>query len=482
MKKLFTLLTLLCAVTGVWAQVTLVDVDFTSSEWQGATFSQGNTSTPDVINGISFYCKNSSKQFSVSEKGLVFPGSNMSSNNYYFGIPLSGVNGSITVTLKHIYDSNKASFKYLYKDGDTEFSTNVGNSGTSIKDEKTSDVQIVVTIESLSSNNGYLYIGEASSSYTTLAGFTVTTEGANDNPAINVAASAAITATEAGVEATENIGIKGVNLTGSKLTATLSPAVEGLTVTLDEDAIVDGTIATQAVLHYTATENAKGTTTLTLSDGTTSKEVAISYTAMVTPVELQTVSGTVTWDISTDITGDVQFAEGDRDERVYANIPGLEFKSTFDATTLAFAGEWAFRAANSCAQNGTLHLIASAPGTVEVTFSNTGGSNKNRFVKVTCGEAEPTIGKVEADGTTKRTEKFDVVAGDVYIAGYTPDEGGNSALRFFKVVYTEGDTTGIQTVNNNAANNGVIYNLAGQRVMNAQKGLFIINGNKVVIK
>ena len=45
-----------------------------------------------------------------------------------------------------------------------------------------------------------------------------------------------------------------------------------------------------------------------------------------------------------------------------------------------------------------------------------------------------------------------------------------------------GEATGINNLTNNAANNGVVYNLTGQRVVNAQKGLFIINGNKVVIK
>lgn len=479
MKKLFTLLTLLCAVTGVWAQdvtyksmnandifwFTAADVTTYASESEGWVTKNTTKSTKNFEPTID---PETDEAFSPKHAKIDVDQVKQENSAYIIlhvtnvaKLRVYGYAGSSGRTLKATINTDSA----------VDIFTKSGSGGCGSGD---------ITISEPTANNDIKIWASGDMSFYAIK--VLEAAGSSDDPAINVAASAAITATEAGVEATENIGIKGVNLTGSKLTATLSPAVEGLTVTLDEDAIVDGTIATQAVLHYTATENAKGTTTLTLSDGTTSKEVAISYTAMVTPVELQTVSGTVTWDISTDITGDVQFAEGDRDERVYANIPGLEFKSTFDATTLAFAGEWAFRAANSCAQNGTLHLIASAPGTVEVTFSNTGGSNKNRFVKVTCGEAEPTIGKVEADGTTKRTEKFDVVAGDVYIAGYTPDEGGNSALRFFKVVYTEGDATGIQTVNNNAANNGVIYNLAGQRVMNAQKGLFIINGNKVVIK
>ena len=45
--------------------------------------------------------------------------------------------------------------------------------------------------------------------------------------------------------------------------------------------------------------------------------------------------------------------------------------------------------------------------------------------------------------------------------------------------------TGIETVKTAEAidlNNAVIYNLNGQRVEKAQKGLYIINGKKVVVK
>lgn len=42
--------------------------------------------------------------------------------------------------------------------------------------------------------------------------------------------------------------------------------------------------------------------------------------------------------------------------------------------------------------------------------------------------------------------------------------------------------TGISLVENATVNNGVIYNLNGQKVQNAQKGLYIINGKKVVVK
>ena len=42
--------------------------------------------------------------------------------------------------------------------------------------------------------------------------------------------------------------------------------------------------------------------------------------------------------------------------------------------------------------------------------------------------------------------------------------------------------TAISEMNDNATENGTVYNLAGQRVNKAQKGLYIVNGKKVIIK
>lgn len=55
------------------------------------------------------------------------------------------------------------------------------------------------------------------------------------------------------------------------------------------------------------------------------------------------------------------------------------------------------------------------------------------------------------------------------------------AIKDVKIV--KGIPTGIQTIDTeNAAQQNVIYNLNGQKVKKAQKGLYIINGNKVVVK
>ncbi|MBO7458015.1 MAG: InlB B-repeat-containing protein [Paludibacteraceae bacterium] len=167
---------------------TLADINFKDASWTGKTFSQGNTTTSDVHNGIYFYSKNSdaAKQFSLTDNttnGLTFPNNNISSGNYYFCIPLESgeIDGSITVTLKHGYSSNKASYKYVFVDGRESYvsgNTN-GSGGTQVTDANNSDTEITFTVSASNANHkGHLIIGRQSSSYTQLYGVTVITGSA----------------------------------------------------------------------------------------------------------------------------------------------------------------------------------------------------------------------------------------------------------------------------------------------------------------
>lgn len=60
----------------------------------------------------------------------------------------------------------------------------------------------------------------------------------------------------------------------------------------------------------------------------------------------------------------------------------------------------------------------------------------------------------------------------------------NSEVKSFGFEIIDGSETAIELVQNldSKVQNSVIYNLAGQRVQKAQKGLYIVNGKKVVIK
>jgi hypothetical protein len=58
--------------------------------------------------------------------------------------------------------------------------------------------------------------------------------------------------------------------------------------------------------------------------------------------------------------------------------------------------------------------------------------------------------------------------------------GGSSAPSITFSV--DGETTGIKTIDNSQFTIDNVYNVAGQRVAQPTKGLYIVNGKKVVIK
>jgi len=70
-----------------------------------------------------------------------------------------------------------------------------------------------------------------------------------------------------------------------------------------------------------------------------------------------------------------------------------------------------------------------------------------------------------------------------YTVYFRPDGQGDSSWHY-GVIYVQynGESTGINGIAAENLNGAVIYNLNGQRVQNARKGLYIVNGRKVVIK
>lgn len=68
-----------------------------------------------------------------------------------------------------------------------------------------------------------------------------------------------------------------------------------------------------------------------------------------------------------------------------------------------------------------------------------------------------------------------------YTIYFRPNADGGEGW-YYNVIYAENLTVGINLVKADDLKNAEIFNLNGQRVQNAQKGLYIVNGRKVVIK
>lgn len=157
-----------------WAdEVTLFSTDFSDASWSNVTFSQGNTDSPDVFNDITFYSKHASNKFSLSDGKLTFP-NNLAANNYFMAIPVTGVNGSLTIT---VANGNTATrIKYDVKEGAEYTTSGIDNNTATDAANPTT-----VTKSDLTGTNYVVYIGRQGSGYTSISSITITTPS-GDSP------------------------------------------------------------------------------------------------------------------------------------------------------------------------------------------------------------------------------------------------------------------------------------------------------------
>ena len=167
-----------------------------------------------------------------------------------------------------------------------------------------------------------------------------------------------------------------------------------------------------------------------------SEEVYVTYIKF-TPEKLSSISDATTWTLTNNLEP-VQLSNATTPKKydtyyTYNDVALLtdrELPADFSGSTLAFSGEWPFRTSNG-AQNCNLQFITTVPGTVSIEFSNTGGSNEKRWVKV-----NETVGTVEAKGTSHKTEDFTVGAGLVTISHVNEEGELSNGLRFYTVTFT----------------------------------------------
>jgi len=172
---------------------------------------------------------------------------------------------------------------------------------------------------------------------------------------------------------------------------------------------------------------AAGTTTITATSAATDDYNAgeAIYTLTVNALVVQSdVTGAKTWNIETDVTSGAD-VHTDGVYKLYANIAGLTFAETFDASSLlvkATSSNTAYRMSYKCAQGANLKFHTTVPGIVTVTFQNP--SNKDtRYLQVNATNYDGS------DGSKITASSGVVSAGDIEITG-------SGSLRFFKIVFT----------------------------------------------
>lgn len=129
-------------------------------------------------------------------------------------------------------------------------------------------------------------------------------------------------------------------------------------------------------------------------------------------------------------------------------------------------------------------LLAGAEGTYTIpviaTSSPVVSGNKLEGVHAATEKTANTIYVLMASpkvGFYSNNNAFTVGANTAYLP---IDFASTGASAFF--LFDDGSTTAIDAMKTQQAEDGVYYNLAGQRVAQPTKGLYIVNGKKVVVK
>ena len=169
---------------------------------------------------------------------------------------------------------------------------------------------------------------------------------------------------------------------------------------------------------------------------------------------------------------------------------------TLDANTKAFV------ATNVEAQGESdvvvLNEIDAVPAETAVLLKTTNETQEGYSMTLTKASNVPTldiINKLKRAGAATNTQVYRLGANDdgVGFFAYTkeaakPDvvvldvDSSSAGARSLNIAFADDETTAIHNVNDNVNLNKVVFDLQGRRVLQPGKGLYIVNGKKVVIK
>ncbi len=499
MKKLFTLtMLLLCAVVGAWAEVNTTLIDgITLPSLPNGTYTGGTNVTH----------KNSNKAVVADSEGnsvmqACAPGYGSPTGDFSWanaadpadgtwsttGTTWEAPSGSLFVGSDNYNNSSSAhnvafarrcnlrnnrTFAYRFtqcggvsvlvkSQGTTDaaaaclavYEVGSGNSLTHVNTVSSKKKAVdIITVDELSASKNYvayIYGMNVSNGELYEVAFLAPSE---DAPKISATPSnITLTAIESGTAVNSSFTITGSNLTAGTYNLNV-PSIAGLSISPTSFTVAsDGTVNQTVSVSYSSTKNvSENTANITATIGELQISVAVTYSASVNLWTLQTINSEKVWDFSK-VSGGVQYTGDDRNtEHVYANISELTFDESFDATALAFMGEYPLRPTKTFAQNGTLHFKSSVPGTIVVKFSDTGSSASSTAVKrylIVNGEQTEYWASRQNNGTENpyeaqlnvTTDAIFVPAGDVTIAG-------SSALIYTYLSFTPVTTTTVKIDN-----------------------------------
>jgi hypothetical protein len=192
-----------------------------------------------------------------------------------------------------------------------------------------------------------------------------------------------------------------------------------------------------------------------------------------------------------ELVADVPVSVTEAGYATYCSRYDLDLSGVNAYTATVEGAKVSFKRQNGKVAAGTGLLIKAEKGTVKIPVVAEEGADvvaDNAFIGVLADTEVAAGAFVLANGAqgvgfykTTAAAGFTVGANTAYLpASIVPAQDEPVETRFIAL---DGEATGIVAVGRDASRlSNELYNLNGQRVANAQKGLYIVNGKKVVMK
>lgn len=245
---------------------------------------------------------------------------------------------------------------------------------------------------------------------------------------------------------TKIVTLEGANLTNGTYEVTAD--VEGTTISPTSFTVADGSVNQEFTITTSASSAATTVFTFgTSAMGATAPTYTLSYSKVAKNSLAQTViSEATTWDWKKAGDNTIELnsttSPANNEEFLMANLPEVNNDANFNSQALKIATQFVTRGTNYYFQGYSIKFTTALPGTVDVTFSNTGGSRPYRYLRV---NGTQTVFK---SGSTTMVEAtgVEVPAGEVTIDFYIPDASdpqtrdgdavGTTMCRVSKIVFT----------------------------------------------
>jgi hypothetical protein len=312
-------------------------------------------------------------------------------------------------------------------------------------DDSTEDEDVTVNFDG-TITSGY-YIGTASIGETN---YTVKVKQSTSPWMALTQESITLKSTPVQRAATANVTLTGGFLTDG--TYDVATTADGLSISPTTFTVASGEVDQAFTITYNKDIVTSGSEDVTFFDGTTSKVLTINYSSVV-PHTVSTVSEATTWDWSVlSVTGDefkltasttptkegsTNIVAADFDGDVYAMNVG--FPTKYDALVFNLFEFPARKSGNGTGnkffQGTQISFTTNKPGTIDVTFANTGNREKeedNRYLNVNGVNTEyKALTATPVDATN-----IPVPAGKVVIKGKLQKDNSDQYLRISKIVFT----------------------------------------------